>query len=148
MKTGNGKTGRPIGFDKDGAPGFATYSKAALVSFVRSWTAELASRGIRANVISPGPAETPTPTIEAGGKAAAEASRDYFRKMVHMEPLGTPDEIASACQLIAAPFPDNLAALYATFSASARNSSYGPLKSSIAPSAKLQMREATSSITS
>jgi NAD(P)-dependent dehydrogenase (short-subunit alcohol dehydrogenase family) len=36
-----------------GIPGYSAYSatKAALVSFVRSWTAELASRGIRANVI-------------------------------------------------------------------------------------------------
>jgi len=36
-----------------GVPGFGAYSatKAALVSFVRTWTAELASRGIRANVI-------------------------------------------------------------------------------------------------
>jgi NAD(P)-dependent dehydrogenase (short-subunit alcohol dehydrogenase family) len=33
-----------------GVPGFGAYSatKAALVSFVRTWTAELASRGIRA----------------------------------------------------------------------------------------------------
>jgi NAD(P)-dependent dehydrogenase (short-subunit alcohol dehydrogenase family) len=45
-----------------GVPDFGPYSatKAALVSFVRTWTAELASRGIRANVISPGPTETPT----------------------------------------------------------------------------------------
>jgi NAD(P)-dependent dehydrogenase (short-subunit alcohol dehydrogenase family) len=44
-----------------GVPGFGTYSatKAALVSFVRIWTAELAVRGIRANVLSPGPTETP-----------------------------------------------------------------------------------------
>jgi len=52
-----------------GVPGFGAYSatKAALVSFVRTWTAEVASRGIRANVISPGPTETPMVHIGAKG---------------------------------------------------------------------------------
>jgi NAD(P)-dependent dehydrogenase (short-subunit alcohol dehydrogenase family) len=51
-----------------GVPGFGAYSatKAALVSFVRTWTAELASCGIRANVISPGPTETPM--VHVGSK--------------------------------------------------------------------------------
>src|SRR5260370_35918436 len=42
-------------------PIYATYgaTKAALPSFVRTWTAELAGKGIRANVISPCPIETP-----------------------------------------------------------------------------------------
>ena len=44
-----------------GIPIYSTYSatKAALRSFVRTWTAEFAGRNIRANVISPGPIETP-----------------------------------------------------------------------------------------
>jgi NAD(P)-dependent dehydrogenase (short-subunit alcohol dehydrogenase family) len=44
-----------------GIPIYGTYSatKAALRSYLRTWTAEFASRGIRANVISPGPVETP-----------------------------------------------------------------------------------------
>ena len=43
-----------------GIPNYGPYSatKAALVSFVRSWTAELPGRGNRANVSSPGPTET------------------------------------------------------------------------------------------
>jgi len=55
-----------------GIPGFGAYSatKAALVSFVRTWTAELASRGIRANVISPGPTETPM--VHVGAKKSDE----------------------------------------------------------------------------
>ena len=72
---------------------------AALVSFVRSWTAELGSSRIRVNVISPGPTETPI--IEVGGKGAAEASRDYFRKMIPMGRLGTADELASAAVFLA-----------------------------------------------
>jgi hypothetical protein len=44
-----------------GIPIYATYgvTKAALRSFVRTWTAELAGKRIRANMISPGPTETP-----------------------------------------------------------------------------------------
>ena len=84
-----------------GIPGFGTYAatKAALVSFVRSWTAELGSRGIRANVISPGPTETPM--IHAGAKGSEEGTSDYFRKMVPMGRLGTADEIASAAVFLA-----------------------------------------------
>ncbi|MBV8968697.1 MAG: SDR family oxidoreductase [Verrucomicrobia bacterium] len=84
-----------------GIPGFGAYSatKAALVSFVRTWTAELASRGIRANVISPGPTETPM--IHAGSKASDEGTSDYFKKMVPMGRLGTADEIASAAVFLA-----------------------------------------------
>jgi NAD(P)-dependent dehydrogenase (short-subunit alcohol dehydrogenase family) len=84
-----------------GIPGFGTYSatKAALVSFVRSWTAELSSRGIRANVLSPGPTETPM--IHVGAKGSEEGNSDYFRKMVPMGRLGRADEIASAAVFLA-----------------------------------------------
>jgi NAD(P)-dependent dehydrogenase (short-subunit alcohol dehydrogenase family) len=84
-----------------GIPGFGTYSatKAALVSFVRSWTAELAGRGIRANVISPGP--TDTPMVNAGAKGSEEGTSDYFRKMIPMGRLGTPDELAAAAVFLA-----------------------------------------------
>ena len=84
-----------------GIPGFGAYSatKAALVSFVRTWTAELASRGIRANVISPGPTETPM--VDVGAKGSEKGTSEYFRKMVPMGRLGTADEIASAAVFLA-----------------------------------------------
>jgi NAD(P)-dependent dehydrogenase (short-subunit alcohol dehydrogenase family) len=84
-----------------GIPGFGTYSatKAALVSFVRSWTAELARRGIRANVISPGPTETPM--LHVGSKGSDEGTSDYFKKMIPMGRLGTADELASAAVFLA-----------------------------------------------
>jgi len=84
-----------------GVPGFGAYSatKAALVSFVRTWTAELASRGIRANVISPGPTETPM--VHVGAKKSDEGTSDYFKKMIPMGRLGTADEIASAAVFLA-----------------------------------------------
>ena len=84
-----------------GIPAFGAYSatKAALVSFVRTWTAELAGRGIRANVISPGPTETPM--IHVGSKGSAEGTSDYFKKMIPMGRLGTADELASAAVFLA-----------------------------------------------
>jgi NAD(P)-dependent dehydrogenase (short-subunit alcohol dehydrogenase family) len=84
-----------------GIPGFGAYSatKATLVSFVRTWTAELASRGIRANVISPGPTETPM--IYEGSKGSEEGTSEYFRKMVPMGRLGRAEEIAAAAVFLA-----------------------------------------------
>jgi NAD(P)-dependent dehydrogenase (short-subunit alcohol dehydrogenase family) len=85
-----------------GVPDFGAYSatKAALVSFVRTWTAELAaSRGIRANVISPGPTETPM--VHVGAKTSDEGTSDYFKKMIPMGRLGTADEIAAAAVFLA-----------------------------------------------
>ncbi|MDR3516017.1 MAG: SDR family NAD(P)-dependent oxidoreductase [Azospirillaceae bacterium] len=43
-----------------GAPSYGTYgaTKAALRSYARTWTAELAPRGIRVNVVAPGPTDT------------------------------------------------------------------------------------------
>jgi NAD(P)-dependent dehydrogenase (short-subunit alcohol dehydrogenase family) len=84
-----------------GVPDFGAYSatKAALVSFVRTWTAELAARGIRANVLSPGPTETPM--IHVGASTSKEGTSDYFKKMVPMGRLGTPEELASAALFLA-----------------------------------------------
>ncbi len=71
-----------------GIPGYGAYSatKAALASFVRSWTAELAGRGIRANVISPGP--TDMPMLQVGSKGTPDGAPEYFRKMIPMGRLG------------------------------------------------------------
>jgi NAD(P)-dependent dehydrogenase (short-subunit alcohol dehydrogenase family) len=83
-----------------GIPGMGMYSatKAALASLVRSWTAELAGRGVRVNVISPGPTETPM--LHEGSKVSPEGT-DYFRKMVPMNRLGNVDELASAAMFLA-----------------------------------------------
>lgn len=74
------------------APNFGAYAatKAALRSFARTWTAELAPRGIRVNVVSPGPT----------GTAMMEALPDEVRaSMVALIPLrrlARPEEIAAA----------------------------------------------------
>ena len=46
--------------DAAGISPYGTYSatKAALRSYARTWTAELAPRGIRVNVVAPGPTDT------------------------------------------------------------------------------------------
>ena len=61
MKDGGSIIVNGSGAWQKGIPMYSTYSatKAALRSFVRTWTAELAGKGIRANMVSPGPIETP-----------------------------------------------------------------------------------------
>ena len=75
-----------------GIPGYGAYSatKAALVSFVRTWTAELAGRGIRANVISPGP--TDTPMLQVGSKGTPEVHPIMCRGPTHRWSSGGPAE--------------------------------------------------------
>jgi NAD(P)-dependent dehydrogenase (short-subunit alcohol dehydrogenase family) len=86
-----------------GMPIYATYAatKAALRSYVRTWTAEFAGRGIRANVISPGPIETPILDGQFSTKEAADALRVQFKANIPLHRLGLPEEIASAALFLA-----------------------------------------------
>src|SRR5580693_8968245 len=61
MKDGGSIILNGSGAWQKGIPIYATYSatKAALRSFARTWTAEFAAQGIRVNMLSPGPTETP-----------------------------------------------------------------------------------------
>jgi NAD(P)-dependent dehydrogenase (short-subunit alcohol dehydrogenase family) len=89
--------------DRKGLPGLGVYSatKAAVGSFVRSWTPELADRGIRVNAICPGPIDTPifkqvapSPDMVPELKAA-DAAR------VALKRLGRPEEIAAVALFLA-----------------------------------------------
>ena len=73
-------TGSVVG--QKGMPIYSTYaaSKAAPRSYVRTWTAEFGRRGIRANVISPGPIETPILDRQFPTKEAADALREQLRQ--------------------------------------------------------------------
>lgn len=86
-----------------GIPIYSTYSatKAALRSFVRTWTAEFASRGIRSNVISPGPVETPIIDSQFPTREEADALRERFKTMIPMQRMGLPEEIAAAALFLA-----------------------------------------------
>ena len=81
-----------------GVPGSTVYSasKAALRSFARTWTAELAQRRIRVNLISPGPIDTAT------FDNIPDQIRTSVTAMVPAGRFGTPDEIAHTALFLAA----------------------------------------------
>jgi NAD(P)-dependent dehydrogenase (short-subunit alcohol dehydrogenase family) len=65
-----------------GLPGASVYSatKAAVRSFARTWTIELAQRGIRVNALSPGPVDTPIYTKLGMTPEQVQGSVSKFRK--------------------------------------------------------------------
>jgi NAD(P)-dependent dehydrogenase (short-subunit alcohol dehydrogenase family) len=80
-----------------GTPGYATYNatKAATRSYARTWTNELASRGIRVNTLSPGPIDTP---MMAG---APEGVRKTLGDLIPLGRMGKPEEVAAAALFLA-----------------------------------------------
>jgi len=86
-----------------GIPGYSMYSatKAALRSFVRTWTAELKDRRIRVNEISPGAVETPMFTGQFSTPEQEEATRKMFVALTPLGRLGRPEEIAAAAAFLA-----------------------------------------------
>jgi NAD(P)-dependent dehydrogenase (short-subunit alcohol dehydrogenase family) len=80
-----------------GTPAFGVYaaSKAAIRSFVRTWTSELKDRHIRSNVVSPGPIATPLTTRQNSDVIARIAAT------VPMGRMGHPDEVAKAALFLA-----------------------------------------------
>ena len=80
-----------------GTPGFGTYnaSKAATRSFARTWTAELQSRGIRVNTLSPGPIVTPM------WHAAGEEMQKLLTARIPLGRPGKPQEVAAAALFLA-----------------------------------------------
>jgi NAD(P)-dependent dehydrogenase (short-subunit alcohol dehydrogenase family) len=80
-----------------GTAAFGVYgaTKAALRSFVRTWTSDLKDRHIRSNVVSPGP--TDTPAID--GQPAEAIAR--IVSTIPMGRMGEPDEIAKAVLFLA-----------------------------------------------
>lgn len=87
-----------------GLPGSTTYSatKAAVRSYARTWAAEFASQGLRVNVLSPGPFDTPIIDGQAEyfGQDPA-ALRAQMSTHVPMGRLGRPEELASAAMFLA-----------------------------------------------
>lgn len=80
-----------------GTAAFSVYSasKAAVRSLARSWTLDLKERGIRVNVVSPGPVKTPGLVELAGPDAAQQQGLlDYMASNVPLGRVGDPDEVA------------------------------------------------------
>jgi NAD(P)-dependent dehydrogenase (short-subunit alcohol dehydrogenase family) len=86
-----------------GTPSYSTYAatKAAVRSYVRTWTAEFGNRGIRANVISPGPIETPIIDRQFPTKERADAFREEFKAHIPLGRMGLPEEVATAALFLA-----------------------------------------------
>ena len=101
MKNGGSIILTGSGVWQRGIPIYATYgaTKAALRSFVRTWTAEFAGKGIRANMLSPGPTETPILKGQFGENT--DAMKERFKTMIPMGRMGKPEEIASAAVFLA-----------------------------------------------
>ncbi|WP_421425177.1 SDR family NAD(P)-dependent oxidoreductase [Agrobacterium rosae] len=78
-----------------GSAGYAAYgtygaTKAAVRSYARTWTAELAPKGIRVNVVAPGPTDTKMMA------AVAEDTRAAIVAPIPMGRMARPSEVAAA----------------------------------------------------
>ena len=80
-----------------GNAGYGTYSatKAAVRSYARTWTHELAGKGIRVNTVSPGPTDTPM------FNGVSDEVRESFTSRIPLERLGRPEEVAAAVLFLA-----------------------------------------------
>jgi len=88
-----------------GMPNTTAYaaSKAALISLAKTLSSELLSRGIRVNVVSPGPVRTPL--YDRLGLPAEQVSEvaSNIQAQIPLKRFGTPEEIASAVLYLATP---------------------------------------------
>jgi NAD(P)-dependent dehydrogenase (short-subunit alcohol dehydrogenase family) len=80
-----------------GTPAFGVYaaSKAAIRSFVRTWTMDLKTRRIRSNVVSPGPIHTPLTNRQSSDVIARIVST------IPMGRMGEPEEVAKVALFLA-----------------------------------------------
>lgn len=84
-----------------GAAGMSAYgaSKAAVRAYARAWASELGGRGVRVNVVSPGPVDTPLWDSAFGDRAGemiASVAAD-----IPAQRAGDPEEIAAAVTFLA-----------------------------------------------
>ncbi|HTY84245.1 MAG TPA: glucose 1-dehydrogenase [Silvibacterium sp.] len=88
-----------------GAPATSVYSatKAAVRSLARTFAAELVERGIRVNVVSPGPIYTPILEKSGMPKAGVDQFAENVKSRVPMKRFGTPEEVAHAVLFLASP---------------------------------------------
>ncbi|PTY02245.1 oxidoreductase [Verrucomicrobia bacterium LW23] len=86
-----------------GTEAFSVYSasKAAVRSFARTWTAELKSRRIRVNTLSPGPIETPIFGKTGMTAEQVEGFKTSLESQVPLGRIGHVDEIAKPALFLA-----------------------------------------------
>lgn len=88
-----------------GMPGSSVYaaSKAAIRSLARTLSADLVDRGIRVNVISPGPISTPLYGRLGLAPDALAATAAAIQAQIPTKRFGDPAEIAKAVRFLASP---------------------------------------------
>lgn len=86
-----------------GLANHSTYAatKAAVRSYVRTWAAEFKDSGIRANLLSPGPVDTPIMDSQASTPEEAAAIRKMYSNYTPILRIGRPEELAAAAVFLA-----------------------------------------------
>ncbi len=88
-----------------GMPNTSVYaaSKAAVISLAKTLSAELLPRGVRVNVLSPGPVATPIYNKLGLDAAQLEATAAQIQSQIPLGRFGTPDEIAATVLHLSSP---------------------------------------------
>ncbi|WP_367344724.1 SDR family oxidoreductase [Stenotrophomonas bentonitica] len=88
-----------------GMPNSSVYaaSKAAVISLAKTLSAELLPRGVRVNVLSPGPVSTPIYGKLGLDKAALDATAAQIQSQIPLGRFGTPEEIAATVLHLSSP---------------------------------------------
>lgn len=88
---------------RTGTPGFSLYSaaKAAVRALARNWLLDLKDRGIRVNVVSPGPTDTPGLAALAPDAKAAADMRAMLCSRIPLGRLGKAEDVAKAVLFLA-----------------------------------------------
>lgn len=76
-------------------------SKAAVRSFARSWTLDLKERGIRVNVVSPGPTETHVLQASGFNDEQVRQAKDHLPSLIPLGRMARPDEVARGVLFLA-----------------------------------------------
>jgi NAD(P)-dependent dehydrogenase (short-subunit alcohol dehydrogenase family) len=94
----NGSTAASSGMES-----FSVYSasKAAVRSFARSWILDLKGKGIRVNVVSPGPIQTPAIDGLADTEEQVKQFKDQIVSLIPLGRIGQPEEVAAAVVFLA-----------------------------------------------
>lgn len=88
-----------------GMPNTSVYaaSKAAIISLAKTLSAELLPRGVRVNVLSPGPVSTPIYGKLGLDAATLESTAAQIQSQIPLGRFGTPEEIAATVLHLSAP---------------------------------------------